>query len=834
MGMLTGLSIYVLGTSTQRLVTVNYYDWQGRTIQQISDNHLGQVDVVNNQYNFTTEVTGSQRTIVPLAATPYVVKDRMVYDQSGRLMDTYESFQGGAEIDISHNVYNEISQKVSEGLNSYGPGTVPANAANITENAALAIGKNDIATNSVVLNPGFSFTASSGNSYLAAIGYGFSQTQEFRYNIKRSLTNINNGTLTYDSGVTQSDPNALFGESITYWETSPLSGTTPQYSGNLSGITWRNKIEATGKPGVLTGGQGYNFSYDNANRLTQTGYYTQTGSSFTKNTANALTEQIKGYDEMGNIDTLQRKGMTGSNLNNLTYTYQTNGNQLLSVRDVGSQSITGTFTYDGNGNMVTDSKKGITVTYNYLDLPDTVKQGSSKLVFTYDAAGNKLYKQLITSGTVVSQRHYIEEAELVATSSVAYDGHVESIAMPEGRIVDTGANHFQYEYFLQDHLYNNRVTFRVNTNGTLKVTQVQNYYPFGADMGDTTMNYTSLPTNLYKYSDKELQTELNLNTYDFGARHYNPVLGRWVVIDPMAEASEELSPYNFVENNPMNLMDPDGMQTNNGGLTASQIPFSGGNTPGGSFGTVGSGLVFAGALLNGAQALNAFNINRPVAKQDWTGLKNVQGSGTPQLYVPQHQSTVVQWQPGFTDRFKNSNPINNLIYSGADDAYIAVQTLFWPFGDVNHISGVQASDKDRLNGIIGTITIALPIGKDLSVTKAVVEDVAKDFVIKKVEGEGVYDLETTDGRYVGQSQTFLGRVSSHFKIKGKLNKTNLINEIYHDMPGSTKLEREVYEQYLIREYHLDKLINIRNPMGGRMKLYHSMIEDVIKKFNLPR
>ncbi|WP_345107479.1 hypothetical protein, partial [Mucilaginibacter panaciglaebae] len=78
------------------------------------------------------------------------------------------------------------------------------------------------------------------------------------------MTQINNGTLTND-GITQTDPNALFGESITYYETSPLSGATPQYNGNISGMTWRNRIEASGKPGVVTGGQGYTIGYDNVN-----------------------------------------------------------------------------------------------------------------------------------------------------------------------------------------------------------------------------------------------------------------------------------------------------------------------------------------------------------------------------------------------------------------------------------------------------------------------------------------------------------------------------------------------------------------------------------------
>jgi len=291
------------------------------------------------------------------------------------------------------------------------------------------------------------------------------------------------------------------------------------------------------------------FNYDNVDRLTKSNYYTQSGGTFTQSITGALTENVTAYDEMGNIDSLQRRDKSGNLLNKLAYTYQMQSNQLLSVSDAGSQNISGTFTYDGNGNMTSDSRKGVTITYNYLDLPDTVKQGNSELIFTYDAEGNKLYKQLISSGTVVSQRHYIGDVELTASSSVAYDGKIESFAIGKGRIVNLGSNNYQYEYFLKDHLYNNRIAFRPNTDGTLTLTQVQNYYPFGADMGDATMNYTASPQNMYKYSEKELQAELNLNTYDFGARHYDPVLCRWTSIDPLAEYYEHLSPYNYVGNN---------------------------------------------------------------------------------------------------------------------------------------------------------------------------------------------------------------------------------------------------------------------------------------------
>lgn len=55
------------------------------------------------------------------------------------------------------------------------------------------------------------------------------------------------------------------------------------------------------------------------------------------------------------------------------------------------------------------------------------------------------------------------------------------------------------------------------------------------------------------------------------------------------------------------------------------------------------------------------------------------------------------------------------------------------------------------------------------------------------------------------------------------------------MKGSTKLEREVYEQYRIDQAGgVRNLQNVRNPMGGRMDTYHKMIDKVIAKYYLPR
>ena len=81
------------------------------------------------------------------------------------------------------------------------------------------------------------------------------------------------------------------------------------------------------------------------------------------------------------------------------------------------------------------------------------------------------------------------------------------------------------------------------------------YYPFGAEFCHSS---TVSDVQSRKYSGKEFDKMHGLNTYDYGARQYNPILGRWDRMDPLCEKYYSISPYAYCANNPIVYIDPDG------------------------------------------------------------------------------------------------------------------------------------------------------------------------------------------------------------------------------------------------------------------------------------
>ena len=88
------------------------------------------------------------------------------------------------------------------------------------------------------------------------------------------------------------------------------------------------------------------------------------------------------------------------------------------------------------------------------------------------------------------------------------------------------------------------------------VIQEDDYYPFGLSFNS--YSRVTAKENKFLYNGKELQEETGW--LDYGARFYDPEIGRWHVIDPLADKYYPVSPYNYVLNNPINMLDPDGMR----------------------------------------------------------------------------------------------------------------------------------------------------------------------------------------------------------------------------------------------------------------------------------
>ncbi|MCJ0742624.1 DUF6443 domain-containing protein [Pedobacter montanisoli] len=286
------------------------------------------------------------------------------------------------------------------------------------------------------------------------------------------------------------------------------NGTQPQYNGNISGQAYTNGSSNS-----------FAYGYDRLNRLVTAA-------------ATGMNETIS-YDQMGNIASLNR-----DNAGAMAYNYENGGlsNRLSSV-----SGLTGTYGYDGNGNATTDGRNGVALTYNHLNLPDTAKKTGLNMVYTYDATGKKLKK--ISTGTSTTTTDYVNGIQYT-------NGAIDFIQTEEGRALNSGGT-YSYQYNLMDHLGNVRVSFDIYGD-TVRMLQRDDYYAFGKRK-----EVKAGGTNKYLYNGKELQDELG--QYDYGARFYDPVIGRWNVIDPKAELGRRFNPYSYAFNNPIRFIDPDGM-----------------------------------------------------------------------------------------------------------------------------------------------------------------------------------------------------------------------------------------------------------------------------------
>ena len=104
-------------------------------------------------------------------------------------------------------------------------------------------------------------------------------------------------------------------------------------------------------------------------------------------------------------------------------------------------------------------------------------------------------------------------------------------------------------YFHPDHLGSS--SYITNASGI--VTQHLEYMAFGEVFVEEHSNSLNNP---FKFNGKELDGETG--NYYYGARYYDPKLSTFISVDPLAEKT--MSAYGYCYNNPVNLVDPTGME----------------------------------------------------------------------------------------------------------------------------------------------------------------------------------------------------------------------------------------------------------------------------------
>ena len=355
----------------------------------------------------------------------------------------------------------------------------------------------------------------------------------------------------------------LFCQRLFYAE--PSEGGIPLYGGAISGMDWQTIGDSV---------RSYRYQYDGLGRLTSADYL-ESGHSSDR----YVTEY--SYDLMGNILTLSRSGKVYDEIYGVTddLTYQYDGNRLIRVTNHAADTpaykdamyyadgadLDTERTYDANGNMTSNADSRISrISYDALNMPCRIDYiDGSHIDYTYAADGVKqrvdYYLNPYTSslpdddlGTACDSSLLVHTWREYAGNCVYVCDTLSMILIDGGYITFDYATHQPiYHYYLKDYLGNNRITVSLADG---RIEEVNHYYPFGGLMGDS-RNATTQP---YKYIGKELDRTHGLDWYDHGARHYDPVTGRWNTMDKMCEKYYGISPYASCGDDPVNEVDPDG------------------------------------------------------------------------------------------------------------------------------------------------------------------------------------------------------------------------------------------------------------------------------------
>jgi|GEM_PF-145211 len=385
---------------------------------------------------------------------------------------------------------------------------------------------------------------------------------------------------------------------------------TPNYNGNISSIIWQDNLYGNNFYG---NNKGYIYKYDELNRLTHALYGEDNFSKCTDQ-----YNEVLSYDKNGNMNALQRTGkMQDGNFGLVDDLHvQYNGNQPCSVIDnahpvffTGSldmKSGSNDIAYNGNGSLIMDGTRYITkIEYDNGNNPIRIQFDNGNVTkYVYAITGEKLrtihYTALpnihVEMGKIYAD---IERTYLSADSTdyrlngqlVMENGHIKKVLFDDGYCQATGCDKYLFKplvdgntpkgwkwvkfqmrmkkwreavereklkdcftayFYIKDHLGSIRQVVSTETG----IDQVNSYYPFGIPYHKE----WDIAFLKYRYNGKEFDMMHGLNTYDYGARQYNPILPIWDRVDPLCEKYYNVSPYMYCLGNPVKLVDLDGAE----------------------------------------------------------------------------------------------------------------------------------------------------------------------------------------------------------------------------------------------------------------------------------
>jgi RHS repeat-associated protein len=481
-GYSTGGKARLMGSATNFVTTSLYYDTEYRLIESVRelyDMGSGAVERVSYKYKFDI--------------APVVSEEK-----------TEENVGGNAHSIVSEYTYDHADRLLSVKETVTAPGKKTKTAYTLAQRF------------SPVGNLETKWLHSNGSP--AASGTKFRRRTNITSNIRGWRTDLN----TFYKYMEEADELSYHKFNLSYWNGTKYS------NGNISSQKWAWKDSTNYTDGLA-------FTYDDADRLRESagllGYI---------NTESGIT-----YDKNGNIKKLARAGYASDNL---TYDYGTAGNRLGKITNTlgnskGVKSAASDYEYDKVGNVTSDGNRGAKITYNKIDLPQTVTIGTNPaFTYTYDATGKK-HRYLVGSDII----KYAGKFEYNG------DNTLKRVSTIEGQVVPS-ADTLRFDYYLKDHLGNVRVV--VDERG--RTLQETDYYPYGlATNKDGRGQVMRDDTNSYLYNGKEKQLETGW--IDYGARMYMPEIGRWGAVDPLAENSRGVSPFVYGIDNPVLMIDPDGM-----------------------------------------------------------------------------------------------------------------------------------------------------------------------------------------------------------------------------------------------------------------------------------